>query len=261
MIYKNKLFTRLVAIALICVSASLILPSWSLQDSSNQGESINITPYGANYIIHSTNSIEYNFFTDLYGEGKIVVGILLTMTLLTIFFLFLEYLYLKGDDGTKKYRRSNNSLFISGILTLSTPLTFAFLLSQELNVNGDTFSFWGSYYSYDGTYMGSCGPNIGWFLQIIAFVLIMVVIIIVLASNREVRSNVVPASQIDPQKQYVNPFPFHSIYKPINESQDKAAGAVPQLFCGNCGRAIPFDANLCPYCATIVVINRERIFP
>ena len=237
------------------MSASLILPSWSLHDSSNQGISVNIAPYGANYFFHSTNSIDYNFFTDLYGEGKIVVGILLTMTLLTIFFLSIEYLHLKGDDGTKKYRRTNNSLFISGILALSTPLTFTLLMSQDLNANGNSFTFWGSYYTYDGAYIGSCGPNIGWFLQIIAFVLVMIVIIIVMASNREVRSKVVPASQIDTKMLYVNPIPVHPIQKPINESQDKVARTIQKLYCGNCGRGIPFDANLCPYCATNVVIK------
>ena len=255
-IYNTNLFTRLGALALICVSASLILPSWSLQDSSNQGESVNIAPYGANYVTHSTNFIEYRFVTDLYGEGNIVVGLLLIMTLFTIFFLFQEYLYLKQDDGTKKYRRSNNYLYISGVLTILTPLTFTFLLSQELKVNGNSFSFWGSYYGYDGTIIGNCGPNVGWFLQIMAFILVTVVIINVRASNRGERSSVVRSSRIDPKTQDVNPFPLHSIQKHFNEPQKMLPDTMPKLFCGNCGRGIPVDANLCPYCATNIVINR-----
>jgi hypothetical protein len=236
------------------MSASLILPTWSMRDSLNEVRNINITPYGANYVTQSTSSVQYIFVTGLNSGGMLLVGTFLIMTLLTIYFLALEYIYLKGNDDSNKYNRPNNYLYFSGILSLTTPLTFAILLPVVLNVNGNSFTFWGGFNENE---IGNYGPNIGWFLQIIAFLIVMAAVINERAIRKEEKAGVFQADHGDLNKQShikcVNP----QNNTELNESQIMNQ---PRLFCGNCGKVIPFDSNLCPYCASIVVINRRNFY-
>ena len=251
-INKSRLFTPLLAVALICMSASLILPTWSMQDSLNEVRNINITPYGANYITHSTNIVQYTFVTGLNSGGMIVVGTFLFMTMLTLFFTALEYLYVKLDDDPNKYNGPNNCLYVSGLMAILTPLTFALLLPEVLNVNGNTFTFWGG---HTGNGIGTYGPNVGWFLQIIAFVVVLAAIIVKRAINKEESVITVTATDVVLKLRSAVQAPAHRNDGQQNGSPKVMSGTQPRLYCSNCGKVIPSDANLCPYCATTVMLN------
>jgi hypothetical protein len=143
----------------------------------------NLTPFGGYDTIGSTN--QFTFVTDISGGFLFVMATLLVMTIITIIILIVELLYIRKEDETEKHRRLNNSLIVSGIFTLLTPMSFSYLLSQDMGTG-----FWGSY-SNDSIIDWSFGPNLGWYVQIFAFVLVLSVIIIVLTSNKTIARKLV----------------------------------------------------------------------
>jgi hypothetical protein len=183
LIYNKRLASWILGTALICMIASLVLPAWSMAQSPLRFLGpINIAPWGA-----YGGGITV-FVTNWSLGPQFAIITLLIMTVISIILLTLELLRVRKDDGKVKHHRVSNILMVSGIFTLITPATFSFLLPQSALLRSfGVDGFWGSLTSIDGTY----GPNIGWFLQIIAFVLVAFLIII-LASNKKINSKVIP---------------------------------------------------------------------
>lgn len=178
MAYNKSLIVWLLGIALICMIASLILPTWSYTFSvRGTGNNSYVAPYGAGSI---DNGIV--LLTDFSGGPLLAIATLLVMTLVTISTLTAVIFNFRREDGVTKHHGRSSTLLTSGVLAILTPLTFSYLWPNEFGT-----TFLGSSNNYSANIGISWGPSFGWFIQIVAFVLILMVIIIVFTSNRELR--------------------------------------------------------------------------
>jgi len=178
-IYHKRVVNWLLVIALICMISTLTLPTWSLMQADGVSmQTFNVVaPFGLYFPATSS----WELVTDLSGGIQLAIATLLIMTVLTIILLFVELLILRNDNRTEKQHELNLTLIVSGILALSTPLTFWYLWPQGTNM-----SFWGSFYDNGGNKITEWGPGYGWSIQFIAFILIFIVIIIFLTSNKTI---------------------------------------------------------------------------
>jgi hypothetical protein len=166
--YKSEI-TWLIGLAIICMILSLILPIYYLNYSFGD-TFVQFYPYGGQYYNQYTDG--FVFLTDMNIDASAILAlfILLLMTIVSILVLIINLLFIMDIKKSVPLLKFDEFLELSGVLTLATPLLFAFLWTGNLNE--------GMGFSGNNNYM-SWGPGIGWYLQLIAFILIFIAILIV----------------------------------------------------------------------------------
>jgi hypothetical protein len=202
----KRLKVWLFSLALICYIVSLFLPVWSIRLQNNGPYTYfdmiwSPGPYTYSDISaiggYSDAHIRYfTFFpsgdfliTDLPPYVQLALSVLIVMTIITIFVVAAQLVSLYRKKEAYSNHKLGNLTIVSALLTIFTPLVFAFLWPSAMirEVPGVDYSFWGHITEYSGNpeYSGSLtyGPNVGWYLQVLAFILIVSAIIIVFASR------------------------------------------------------------------------------
>ncbi len=142
--------------------------------------------------------------TDLSPSLQLTLFILIAMTILTVFLVTARLVTLCGNSMARSKHRQETLTVAASFMAILTPIVFALLWPSAIatrvpEVDG---SFWGEIAGYSGNpeYAGTLtyGPNLGWYLQIVAFVLIIVAVAVVSFSREGYRAE--PESQ--PAVQY-----------------------------------------------------------
>ena len=185
----------------------------------------------------------FRWLTELSSSAAFALAVFIGTTLAIIIVLADELMTLRRKSPEAIVSRIGSSLLVAGFMALVSPLMFAFLLPSAINSSGDSayaFQFWGSVTTYGASL--NYGPNVGWYLQILAFFLIVFSIVAIFLSRPSptipVDSQKATVSSIDTQPQ--TPIPEPDIGRPLI------------TLCGNCRKEIPIDSRLCPYCGTEV---------
>jgi hypothetical protein len=188
----------------------------------------------------------FRWLTELSSSTAFALAVFIGTTLAIIFPLLDEMMILRRKDPEAIKSRIGTSLLVAGLMSLVSPLVFSFLLPNSMNSTGSSsfaYQFW-SPASVSLNY----GPNVGWYLQFLTFFLIVFSIIVIYLSRTS------PTSPVDSQKQVVSSVDAKSqMPSPSQEPvPEPGVGRPPILLCGNCGKEIPIDSKLCPYCGTEV---------
>ena len=191
----------------------------------------------------------FRWLTELSSSMAFALAVYIGTTLAIIFPLVDELMIQRRKSPEAIKSSIGTSLLVAGLMSLVSPLVFSFLFTNSTNITGtlvSSFQFWGSISVYGASL--TYGPNVGWYLQFLAFFLIVFSIIVIYLSRTSptipVDSQKQVVSLVDAKSQTPSPSP-----EPIPEP---GIGRSPILLCGNCGKEIPFDSRLCPYCGTQV---------
>ncbi len=232
MAHHKRLILWLVGLALVCCVGSLLLPVWSMNIRFLSGGTyVDAFSFGV-YATSETSLFPsgFTFIADLSSGMQLALGLLMVMTFITILALAIQLSILRRTGETAKGYRLSDGFIVSALLTFATPAIFAFLWPSALTRTepGQSFGFWGKITEL--TVSVTYGPNIGWVLLVLAFILIGASCLIIMFS-REVEQPAIGT------RDSAGVTPGSAV---VERSED--------LFCSKCGRRIPSDARLCPYC-------------
>ncbi len=203
---NRRLAVLPLGVALVCYVVSLFLPVWSMRlqydgDYVYLGSVYSPGPFTytdvSTFGSYSTSHIRYFTFmpvghapvTALSPSVQLPLFILMAMTIVTVFLVTARLVTLYRNSEAHPKRRTDSLTVAASFMAIMTPIVFAALwpsafASQVPEVES---SFWGQLSGYDGNpeYTGTLtyGPSIGWYLQIVAFVLIILAMTIVSVSR------------------------------------------------------------------------------
>lgn len=247
----RRILRWLLGLALVCAIASLFLPIWSLRYFYVGSSHIDLFSFGAQ--ISGSESTIYSLFgpagfrwlTALPSSVSFVLAVFVTTTLAMSIPLVVAVSMLGHWSSEAIRSRIRVPLLFAGVMSLVSPLVFYNLLPDAIERwggYGRNFQFWESQGSVGFNY----GPNVGWYLQFLAFFLIVFSIVAIYLSRPS------PAIPVDLQKA-PSPSMATQLETPVPSQEpmpEPSIGRPPRLFCGNCGKEIPLDSRLCPYCGT-----------
>ncbi len=237
---KNKL-GWLFGLAFVFVFASLFLPTYTID--AYDCFIINDYPFGSSYKIDGGS--DFTFIWEAMSRGaNLAIGLYLAILIciiLSLVFIPINYLslYESGKEGSSKQR---DLMWVNLGLTALPPFLF-FVLHHML----DWFET-GEWYPFAGKdEFGEWYPNAGWYLQIAAFSVILLAMVLLRLTKGESDEDGdgMPGSSTNERE---------AVSLPLIVVNGGATDSMTEMrYCSKCGKVIPSDSVLCPYCGEKVM--------
>jgi len=249
---KKRIVIISYASAFIIAVLTLLLPLYSVSVTTESQLAGKVDFYSFGSVTNGDEGVfAKNGFvatSDLPSSLQVPLFVLLSLTIITLLFLMVKMIALASKRGPKNHNMLDPMIMGAFFLSILTPIIFHFQWSSAIEGsmgNGQLSLLQDLLGSGSGSVFFSAeqGKNIGWFLELIVPVLIVLGMDATWNSQKEKQKAPEPVMTITSPR----------ITLPSSTSSEPAKdSATPELHCGGCDKIIPLDARLCPYCGARV---------